>query len=102
MLYWNLKQKNLEKKKTPFQLIKEKCRILDPAIGNFQPFVLDEMNTWPGIHYQEKSVLYVADEVSVFMPKVLTQKFFKKQIQNLCFYLSRRKSKIRLLTSSSS
>jgi len=64
MLYWNLKRKNLEKKKTPFQLIKEKCRILDPAIGNFQPFVLDEMNTWPGIHYQEKSVPYVADEVT--------------------------------------
>jgi len=64
ILYWNLDRENLELKKTPFRLIKEKCHILDPGIANFQPFILDEMKTlWPD--YLQKSVPYVADELTV-------------------------------------
>lgn len=67
-LYWNLDRENLELKKTPFRLIKEKCHIFDPGIANFQPFILDEMKTlWP--HYLQKSVPYVADELMNSIPK---------------------------------
>ena len=66
ILYWNLDRENLELKKTPFRLIKEKCHILNPAIANFQPFILDEMKTlWPD--YLQKSVPYVADELSSYI-----------------------------------
>ena len=62
-LSWNLDRENLELKKTPFRLIKEKCHIFNPGISNFQPFILDEMKTlWP--HYLQKSVPYVADELT--------------------------------------
>jgi len=65
-LYWNLDRENLETKKTPFRLIKEKCHIFDPKIANFQPFILDEMKTlW--FHYLQKSVPYVTDELSVLV-----------------------------------
>jgi hypothetical protein len=61
-LYWNLDRENLELKKTPFRLIKEKCHIFDPQIANFQPFILDEMRTlW--FHYLQKGVPYVTDEL---------------------------------------
>jgi len=62
-LYWNLDRENLKLKKTPFRLIKEKCHIFDPAIANFQPFILDEMKTLWIPHYFQKSVPYVADEL---------------------------------------
>jgi hypothetical protein len=42
-LYWNLERENLKLKKTPFQIVKEKCAIYDPGIVNFQPFILDEL-----------------------------------------------------------
>jgi hypothetical protein len=35
-LYWNLERENLKLKKTPFQIVKEKCAIYDPGIVNFQ------------------------------------------------------------------
>lgn len=61
-LYWNLERENLKLKKTPFQLIKEKCHIFNPEIANFQPFILDEMKTlWSD--YLQKSVPYVGDEL---------------------------------------
>ena len=62
-LNWNLDRENLKLKKTPFQLIKEKCHIFDPTIANFQPFILDEMRTLWIPHYLQKSVPYVADEL---------------------------------------
>ena len=66
-LYWNLERENLQLKKTPFRLIKEKCYIFDPAIASFQPFILDEMKTfWP--NYLQKSVPYVADELRCSKP----------------------------------
>ena len=66
-LYWNLERENLQLKKTPFRLIKEKCYIFDPTIASFQPFILDEMKTfWP--NYLQKSVPYVADELRCSKP----------------------------------
>jgi len=62
-LYWNLDRENLELKKTPFRLIKEKCHIFDLQIANFQPFILDEMKTLWIPHYLQKNVPYVADEL---------------------------------------
>jgi hypothetical protein len=46
ILYWNLNRENLETKKSPFRLIKEKCHIFDPNIANFQPFILDEIKPY--------------------------------------------------------
>lgn len=63
-LYWNLERENLKLKKTPFQIVKEKCAIYDPGIVNFQPFILDEVRTYWIPHYQKQSVPYVADEIS--------------------------------------
>jgi len=63
-LYWNIERGNLKLKKTPYQLIKEKCHILDPKILNFQPLILDEMQTYFTPHYQQKSIPYVADEIN--------------------------------------
>jgi transposase len=62
-LYWNLERENLKLKKTPFQIVKEKCAIYDPGIVNFQPFILDEVRTFWIPHYQKQSVPYVADEI---------------------------------------
>lgn len=64
LLDWNLERANLETKKTPFELIKQKTGILDPGIGDWQPWLLDEMKTYFIPHYQLKSVPYVADEVT--------------------------------------
>lgn len=71
-LNWNLDRENLETKKTPFRLIKEKCQILDPGIANFPPFILDEMRTRWIPHYLQKSVPYVADEISA---RILSRQF---------------------------
>jgi transposase InsO family protein len=68
-LYWNIERENLKLKKTPYQLIKEKCHILNPKILNFQPFILDEMQTYFIPHYQQKSIPYVADEIKDYNPK---------------------------------
>jgi hypothetical protein len=62
-LYWNLERENLKLKKTPFQIVKDKCAIYDPGIVNFQPFILDEVRTFWIPHYQKQSVPYVADEI---------------------------------------
>jgi transposase len=69
-LYWNLERENLKLKKTPFQIVKEKCAIYDPGIVNFQPFILDEVRTYWIPHYQKQSVPYVADEIipRIFSP----------------------------------
>jgi transposase len=64
ILYYNLKRKRLEDKKSPFHLIKEKCHIFDTQIANFKPYILDEVNAW-SYHYKQKSVRYVADEVKL-------------------------------------
>jgi hypothetical protein len=67
-LYWNLERENLKLKKTPFQIVKEKCAIYDPGIVNFQPFILDEVRTYWIPHYQKQSVPYVADEIKITPP----------------------------------
>ena len=64
ILYWNKDREILKLKKTPFALIKEKCHIFNPKIINFQPFILNEMKTFWKPHYQQKSVPYVADELT--------------------------------------
>ena len=64
VLYWNLDRKKLSDKKSPLMLIKEKCRIFDTSIGDFQPFMLDSMQTFSN-HYAWSGVPYVGDEVNV-------------------------------------
>ena len=58
VLYWNLKRKKLSNRKSPMMLIREKCRILDVSITDFQPFMLDSMRTF-SYHYVFQSVPYV-------------------------------------------
>ena len=62
ILYWNLDRKKKSDKKSPLMLIKEKCAIFDTLIGDFKPFVLDEMKTLAH-HYRWQGVPYVSDEV---------------------------------------
>lgn len=64
-LYWNLRRQKLQNRKSPMHLIKEKCRIFDPAIGNFQPFILDSLQTFSH-HYASVGVPYVGDEVMLY------------------------------------
>ncbi len=45
-------------------LIREKCGIFETAIGDFKPFILDEMKTLAR-HYQWQGVPYVGDEVKL-------------------------------------
>ena len=40
--------------------------ISTPKILNFQPLILDEMQTYLIPHYQQKSIPYVADEIINF------------------------------------
>jgi len=62
LLDWNLTRVTL-KGKTPFELIKQKTRVLDPCFCDWKPWILDEMRTFINPHYQLKGVPYVADEV---------------------------------------
>lgn len=62
LLYWNLDRKKISDKKSPLMLIKEKCAIFDTLIGDFKPFVLDEVKTFAH-HYRWQGVPYVSDEV---------------------------------------
>ena len=64
ILYWNLDRKRLSDKKSPMMLIKEKCRIFDASVGDFQPFVLDSMKTYSH-HYIWQGVPYVGNEVNM-------------------------------------
>lgn len=61
-LYWNLERKKIADKKSPFRLIKEKSQLLDPAVGDFQPVMLDSLQTFSW-HYALVGVPFVADEV---------------------------------------
>ena len=70
ILYWNLQRKKLADKKSPLMLIKEKCHIDNPAIGDFKPFVLDSMQTF-SYHYLWQGVPNVGDEV-MFLAALLT------------------------------
>jgi transposase-like protein len=63
ILYWNLDRQKISDKKSPLMLIKEKCGIFDTSIGDFKPFILDEVKTL-ACHYQWQGVPYVGDEVS--------------------------------------
>jgi transposase-like protein len=63
MLYWNLKRKKLENKKSPFMLVKEKCRIFNTHFANMQPCMLDSLQTFAH-HYGSVDVPYVGDEVT--------------------------------------
>jgi hypothetical protein len=71
-----LERENLKLKKTPFQIVKEKCAIYDPGIVNFQPFILDEVRTYWIPHYQKQSVPYVADEIKRSV-KILYEKMIE-------------------------
>jgi len=62
LLYWNLDRKKIADKKSPIMLIKEKCGIFDTLIGDFKPFILDEVKTL-AYHYQWQGVPHVGDEV---------------------------------------
>jgi len=62
-VYWNLDRKRLSDKKSPMMLIKEKCGIFNVSIGDFQPCILDELETFSH-HYRMMGVPYVGDEVS--------------------------------------
>lgn len=62
ILYWNLKRKQIETKKNPFMFVKQKCHIFNEDIGNFQPLILNDMETFMEC-YRQKSVRYVADEI---------------------------------------
>jgi len=83
-LYWNLEREILQLKKTPFQLIKEKCHIFDPEIANFQPFILNEMKTFWIPHYLQKSVPYVADELTFCLQQFLITYYLKQNILIFC------------------
>ena len=60
-LWWyNYQRKHIKTKKTPFELIKQQTRILDPSILNFPPIILDNL---PWFATALKTVPYVSDEV---------------------------------------
>jgi hypothetical protein len=66
ILDWNLTRVTL-KNKTLFELIRQKTHILDPRICDWKLWILDEMRTWPGLHYRSRGVPYVADEVTIVL-----------------------------------
>ncbi|MDP2683601.1 MAG: helix-turn-helix domain-containing protein [bacterium] len=62
ILYWNMDRKKIADKKSPLMLIKENCGIFETSIGDFKPFILDEVKTLAH-HYRWQGVPYVGDEV---------------------------------------
>lgn len=58
---FNLERKNLEKKKAPFDLIKQQSRIQEPAFLNFPPIILDYL---PWFAIKLRTVLDVTEEVT--------------------------------------
>lgn len=90
--YFNLERKNLEKNKSPFDLIKQQTQILTPSFLNFPPIILDYL-PWFGVAL--RAVPYVTEEVIIamiylgaFPPAKLGFDIRKRAFAHLCLHFS--------------